>query len=167
MGREIYCKLYDRKNNNVLFEDADLYVCGRDACTNYLAELAYKNTKTEEDCPYISVSLDAENVKDGDILFADLCEKIQKYADADWREIDKVAAYRDDAREARKQANFEDFRKFSGLIAEAEEWLEENSWSRADAVRDMLNQLAVKRSELQWSDSDISDDVVILLYVDE
>ena len=137
MGREIYCQL--RKVGQTLEEPAwdsvavDLFVCGRDEATNFVAMRAGK------DCE-ICLS-DPEEMR---IVVGEL----RSYAKKDADEVDKVKGYMRDLKAARGNARtLDEFASFNPEIERAEQWLREESWSRAKGENDMINEaLSVKKA---------------------
>ena len=138
MGREIYCQL--RKDGqtweNPAWDSAsaaELFVCGRDDATNFVAMHA------GEDCE-ICLS-DPEEMRV-------VVRELRSYAKKDTDEIDRAKGYLRELKAARRNArNLEEFESFNPEIERSEECIQEESWSRAKSVIDMINTaLSVKKA---------------------
>ena len=137
MGREMIFEVRD--NNKPIWPDpndidAALYVCGRDDATNFLA--SYVNNHLPEDQDDDTEPVVLLRVDDKDLKY--IKERLEEFADKDYKEIEKAKEALADLREARRHANYEDFFKFSESMDETRQWIEEESWSRADTMRTYL-----------------------------
>lgn len=128
MGREIIIEA--KKGRKELYSD---YVCGRDSATSYIANLVYNspNKKVRE--------TGTLTFYPGDKKLNDIQFKIQEYADKDNFEIEKAKATIDDLKIARRNSRTaKDFTDFSEMIDNTYEWLEQEDFSRAQSILDML-----------------------------
>lgn len=129
MGREIiiegYC--YDKK---IDFSPEDLYVCGRDDATQFIANYVINNQKNDDDC-YVDLYLH----KDEDYKeYQYICQELECYKNRDYREIDKAHQTLQQLLSAQRHANYEEFFKFQESIEETQNWIETESYSRADEL---------------------------------
>ncbi len=148
MGREIIVQIRDRSRNfQVMDED---YVCGRNDATNYIANLVYAK---RENLP----EADEDNLEGIDLSdryslifdlsdreqfheLSDICNRLKEYADKDYAEIDKAKETLADLKIARRNCRiYEEFEKFSDAIDTTQEWLENEDYSRAGSLLDMIS----------------------------
>lgn len=148
MGREIIVQIRDRSRNfQVMDED---YVCGRDDATNYIAQLIYNRRETlpevDEDnlegrelSDRYSLIFDISNKEQFHEL-SDICNRLKEYADEDYAEINKAKETLADLKIARRNCSiYEEFEKFSEAIETTQEWLDNEDYSRAGSLLDMIN----------------------------
>lgn len=148
MGREIIVQIRDRSRNfKVMDED---YVCGRDDATSYIAQLVYN---MRDDLPDIDEdSLEGRELSDRYSLIFDIsdkeqyrelsniCNRLKEYSDKDYVEINRVKDLLEDLRIARRNCSvYEEFAKFSDAMDEAQNWLDNEDYSRAGSLLNMLN----------------------------
>ena len=128
MGREIYCSIIDKENNelwNSADENGD-FVCGRDDATTYLASLA-----DPESC-----LIDITDEK----TFKSIKTQLEKYRDKDDRELNRADRELEDLSIARRNArNYEEFCSFAKGFEAVERWIEENQYSRAYHILNMID----------------------------
>lgn len=133
MGREIIIQA--RYNDNVIYED---YVCGRDDATSYIANLVCNyckehNLDTNEityDCSSDTQTNNLEGVK----------KQLQGYLDKDTLEINKARSCLEDLKCARRNTTtVKNFDEFTERCEEVEQWIEDNDWSRAGSLIEMIN----------------------------
>ena len=140
MGRELVFKLRRIENSESSIECED-YVCGRDDCTNYIAQqilddgddysLVYK-LDDKEDC----------------LKLSNLLGMISDYAAEDSREIMKAQDALEDLREARRHCSlYDEFVKFSDAIDNTQRWLDEESYSRANNIYNILTTFRQKAED--------------------
>ena len=148
MGREIIVQIRDRSRNfQVMDED---YVCGRDDATSYIAQLVYNkrddlpdidedNLEGRELSDRYSLIFDISNKEQFHEL-SDICNRLKEYADKDYAEINRVKNLLEDLRLARRNCSvYEEFAKFSDAMDEAQTWLDNEDYSRAGSLLDMIN----------------------------
>ena len=89
--------------------------------------------------------------KEGEIdisAFADrekMRVQLKEYADRDKREIDKAKDTLRDLKAARRNArNYTEFSSFTDAIEGTEEWIERESWSRAQRLIDIIDDSAAE-----------------------
>ena len=148
MGREIIVQIRDRSRNfQVMDED---YVCGRDDATTYIANLVYAKRETlpnvnEDDLEGIELNnryslIFDINDKEQFHELSNICNNLKEYADKDNAEINKAKETLADLKIARRNCSiYEEFEKFSDAIDTTEEWLENEDYSRAGSLLDMIN----------------------------
>lgn len=140
MGRDIYCEIRKRgyeespeENEHYVDEGSvwssldalDLFVCGRDDATNFLACQGDKN--------------DRINITDLKTMH-DILKELKHYAKDDRQNIENVERLIRDLKNARSHArNYDEFASFLDPISEAERWIKEEGWSRAEALINMIN----------------------------
>ena len=139
MGREIYAQIrdtdaYDEEtegyglaNSHVAWDSTEgslnLFVCGRDDATGYIAAQANEDG---------FVALVGDEVKD-------ILDAVKEYSHEDHREISKVRKRLKAIEAARKNArNYEEFASFDEEIDNCREWLEHESYSRADGLLEII-----------------------------
>lgn len=152
MGREIIFEV--RKDNKVVWpeEGHDLYVCGRDSATEYMA-LTVDNDSVEEDNVGNVLLLNHKDAR-----YYRIREQLLEYYDRDLVEIQKAKDTLDDLREARRHANYSDFMKFSESMENTQEWLDDNDYSRAGTMIEYLD-LCFDKLEY-FIDSDVQDGII-------
>lgn len=130
MGREIYSqiRLPGQDVENPLWDsaagDLDDFVCGRDDATDFITMRGGEDGE-----------LDITDPKERESILSVLDE----YLESDKREIDKAKNYLRDLNAARRNArNFKDFSSFSDVIEATEDWIREHDWSRAKALKDLI-----------------------------
>ena len=135
MGREIIFEVRD--NNKPIWpeEGHELYVCGRDSATQFIASYVLNSLPDNQDEDAESVVL--LRVDDSDLTY--LKERLEEFLEKDNKEIQKAKDALEDMREARKHANYEDFFKFSESMESTQEWLDAEDWSRAGSMLEYLN----------------------------
>lgn len=139
MGREIYGIIRNTKTKEIVWDSSEapleLWVCGRDDATGYVASLAYNvSDEVDEDDDYYQCLVPYDGSKDG--IYAE----IQDYAKADRAEIDKAKEALADLKIARRNArNFEEWNSFSEPIETTEEWIKDNDYSRAESLIRLLD----------------------------
>lgn len=140
MGREIIVQA--RYNGDTIYED---YVCGRDDATQYIATLV---------CNYCEKHNLDNNEITYDLAFSEqmlnlneVLKYLQEYKDKDIREIEKAKACLEDLKYARRNSStIEEFDNFTERYEAVEQWIENNDWSRASSLIEMLTKA---RTELQ------------------
>ena len=147
MGREIIVQIRDRSRNfQVMDED---YVCGRDDATNYIANLVYDRRSNLPDID--EDKLEGIELSDRYSLIFDIsdreqfcelsniCNRIKENKDKDYIVINKVKDRLEDLRICRRNCNtYLEFENFTDAMEEAEDWLENEDYSRAGSLLDML-----------------------------
>ena len=148
MGREIIVQIRDRSRNfQVMDED---YVSGRDDATTYIANLVYNRRDTLPDID--EDKLDGIELSDRYSLIFDIsdkeqfrelsniCNRLKEYADEDYAEINKAKETLADLKIARRNCSiYEEFEKFSEAIETTQQWLEDEDYSRAGSLLEMIN----------------------------
>lgn len=140
MGRDIYCEIRKRGyeeppegNEHYVDEGSvwdsmdalDLFVCGRDDATNFLAYRGDKNDR-------INIT-DPKNMHN-------ILEELNHYAKDNRQQVENVERLIRDLKNARSHArNYDEFASFLEPISEAERWIKEESYSRAEALIRMIN----------------------------
>ena len=133
MGREIFCQIREagKSYNEALWDSADMldqFVCGRDDATSYIAIQGGKEGEVD-----ISAFADREKIR----------AQLKEYAARDKREIDKAKDTLRDLKAARRNArNYDEFSSFNDVVEGTEEWIEHESWSRAQMLIDLINDSA-------------------------
>lgn len=128
MGREIIIEA--KKGRKELYSD---FVCGRDSATGYIANLVYNspNKKTRETYTLVFHLGDKELVN--------IKSELQEYADKDNFEIEKAKSTIEDLKIARRNSRTaKDFTDFSEMIDNTYEWLEQEGFSRAQSIIEMI-----------------------------
>lgn len=144
MGREISIQGRALNTQENKWETIyDKYICGRDDCTNYIANLIYNKIESQEEPTagtdedwreYYSISFDITTYEEK-VKLDEFISNIQDYADKDRREINRVKALCEDLRIARQHAaTLEEFDKFTAAFDDADGWLEHEDWSRAENI---------------------------------
>ena len=140
MGRELVFKLRRIENSESSIECED-YVCGRDACTNYIAQ------QILDDGDDYSLVYKLDDKQDC-LKLSNLLGMISDYAAEDSHEILKAQNALDDLREARRHCSlYDEFVKFSGAIDNIEQWLHEESYSRANNIYNILTTFRQKAED--------------------
>lgn len=135
MGREIFCQIREagKSYDEALWDSADMldqFVCGRDDATTYIAIQGGKEGEID-----ISAFADREKIR----------VQLKEYADHDKREIDKAKDALRDLKAARRNArNYTEFSSFTDAIEGTEEWIERESWSRAQRLIDIIDDSAAE-----------------------
>lgn len=143
MGREIIVSL--RKDKKVVYED---FVCGRDGATNYIANLI--NDKVNSFKGNIDELSDDKidelyslvfQVKDrNNQLINEIYKELEYYKDQDYKEINKAKNELSALDEARRHCGtYEEFMKFTSEMEQVQEWLDEEDYSRAGSLLDIIN----------------------------
>lgn len=135
MSREIIIQA--RLNKEVIYED---YVCGRDSTTNYMANLVIKYCQghNTDDCE-LALNWGWGSTDYEHQTLAQIKERLSEYELQDKKEIDKTKSYAQDLRLARRNAQtVEAFDQFTKRIDDTEQWIEDNDFSRAASLKDML-----------------------------
>ena len=131
MGREIYCEIRKKGGGDTVWNsanDADLFVCGRDDATGYIASIA----DGEDNEIWVSSTDDMLKIIDN----------LTGYRESDFNEVRKAKETLSDLKCARRNTtNVKDFSGFSEMIEETEDWIKWNSYSRAAALVDMINRM--------------------------
>lgn len=142
MGREIYAQLrdideYDEKvedrgkqNPHVAWDSehspGEKWICGFDEATNLVAHRANEHgylLLEGTDLEYLRKELESKRAHDQ-------------------QEVLEHQKYLQDLCVARKNArNYKEFSSFDEPIEEYKRWLEENSWSRAASLLDLINEI--------------------------
>lgn len=140
MGRELVFKLRRIENSESSIECED-YVCGRDDCTNYIAQ------QILDDGDDYSLVYKLDDKQDC-LKLSNLLGMISDYAAEDSHEILKAQNALDDLREARRHCSlYEEFVKFSDAIDNTEQWLHEESYSRANNIYNILTTFRQKAED--------------------
>lgn len=138
MGREITAEIretladfndknfdYD-KDTRVLWQ-SEGWVCGRDSATNYICLCTDRSG--------VYACLEGGNLKR-------IQEEIQEYAQKDRDEIRRVKSRLEGLLAARKNArNYAEFSSFDEPIDECQEWLKQESFSRAEALLALIDEV--------------------------
>lgn len=141
MGRELVFKLRRIENSESAIECED-YVCGRDDCTNYIAQEVLDEGGDDEVLVY---KLDD---KQDCLKLSNLLDMISEYAAKDHREIMKAKNYLEDLREARRHCSlYDEFVKFSEAMDGTQQWLDEESYSRAAHIYTTLKTFRQKAED--------------------
>ena len=171
MGREIIFEV--RENDKTIWplKGDDMYVCGRDDATTYVAQLIYDQIEKILDA---NKNLTTDDLQDSDYEILLTCNdydkylqiknNLQEYLDKDMKEIQKAKDTLEDLREARRHANYEDFFKFSESMDTTEEWIEDNGWSRAGDMIDYLDRCYNHMLDLVNADPNSDRDYIINKY---
>lgn len=140
MGRELVFKLRRIENSESDIECED-YVCGRDDCTNYIAQ----QILDEGDDYSLVYKLDD---KQDCLKLSNLLGMISDYAAEDSHEILKAQNTLEDLREARRHCSlYDEFVKFSDAIDNVQQWLDEESYSRAAYIYTTLKTFRQKAED--------------------
>ena len=140
MGRELVFKLRRIENSESDIECED-YVCGRDDCTNYIAQ------QILDDGDDYSLVYKLDDKQDC-LKLSNLLGMISDYAAEDSHEILKAQNALEDLREARRHCSlYEEFVKFSDAIDNTEQWLHEESYSRANNIYNILTTFRQKAED--------------------
>lgn len=140
MGRELVFKLRRIENSESSIECED-YVCGRDDCTNYIAQ------QILDDGDDYSLVYKLEDKQDC-LKLSNFLGMISDYAAEDSHEIMKAQNALEDLREARRHCSlYEEFVKFSDAIDNTEQWLHEESYSRANNIYNILTTFRQKAED--------------------
>lgn len=140
MGRELVFKLRRIENSESSIECED-YVCGRDDCTNYIAQ------QILDDGDDYSLVYKLDDKQDC-LKLSNLLGMISDYAAEDSHEIMKAQNALEDLREARRHCSlYEEFVKFSDAIDNTEQWLHEESYSRANNIYNILTTFRQKAED--------------------
>ena len=144
MGREISISL--RKDNKVVYED---YVCGRDNATGYIANLIdmkvsmsneNKNDLSDEEIEKLYSLVYSSKLNDSDKITKEILEPLQKYKDEDYKEINKAKNELSALDEARRNCGiYEEFMKFTEAMVQVQNWLDEEDYSRAGILLEIIN----------------------------
>lgn len=141
MGREIYTEIRDKDGKAVWnsAEGLNSWVCGRDDATGYIAGLVYaKVNGGEEDSDY---SIDITNKAGCEGITSSLKDLLER----DMREIGKARTELNDLYSARRNArNYEEFASFGGRITEVDSWIQENDYSSAGSLLDLIEDSRVE-----------------------
>lgn len=140
MGRELVFKLRRIENSESSIECED-YVCGRDDCTNYIAQ------QILDDGDDYSLVYKLDDKQDC-LKLSNFLGMISDYAAEDSHEIMKAQNALEDLREARRHCSlYEEFVKFSDAIDNTEQWLHEESYSRANNIYNILTTFRQKAED--------------------
>lgn len=140
MGRELVFKLRRIENSEATIECED-YVCGRDDCTNYIAQ------QILDDGDDYSLVYKLDDKQDC-LKLSNLLDMISEYAAKDHREIMKAKNYLEDLREARRHCSlYDEFVKFSEAMDGTQQWLDEESYSRAFHICNILKTFRQKAED--------------------
>ena len=140
MGRELVFKLRRIENSESSIECED-YVCGRDDCTNYIAQ------QILDDGDDYSLVYKLDDKQDC-LKLSNFLGMISGYAAEDSHEILKAQNALEDLREARRHCSlYEEFVKFSDAIDNTEQWLHEESYSRANNIYNILTTFRQKAED--------------------
>lgn len=150
MGREIIIEGYYDKQ--LLDLKDDMFVCGRDDATTFIANYVVNNHKREDD-----TFVDLYPFKNSDYAEIQyIIQSLKEYADKDNREIEKAQRYISQILEAQKHANYKDFIEFEELLDEVETWIEKNKFSTAENLINYI-QLVGNYILAQGRNKDIED----------
>lgn len=147
MGREIIIQA--KINGEVKYEN---YVCGRDSATEYIANLVndYCNSHNLDTCEISYVVSHNNTYQCIESYYEDtkqltiIKRHLEEYAQQDEKEIANAKEYLNDLKVARRNTTTaEEFDKFTSRIEDATQWVEDNDYSRA---RNLINiiELALK-----------------------
>ena len=140
MGRELVFKLRRIENSESSIECED-YVCGRDDCTNYIAQ------QILDDGDDYSLVYKLEDKQDC-LKLSNLMDVIWEYSAKDYKEITKAENTLEDLREARRHCSlYDEFVKFSDAIDNTQRWLDEESYSRANNIYNILTTFRQKAED--------------------
>lgn len=154
MGREIIIEGYCH-NKKIDFSPEDLYVCGRDDATTFIANYVINNQKNDDDC-YVDLYLH----KDEDYKkYKYICNELEDYKKKDYKEIDKAHQTLNQLLLAQSHANYEDFFKFQHSIEETQNWIETESYSRAE---DLLRYMRIVEYCIMKEQGKCADDAYYL-----
>lgn len=132
MGRQLTFKLRKIENSNSTIECED-YVVGRDDSTNYIAQEVLDEGGDDEVLVY---KLDD---KQDCLKLSNLVDMISEYSAKDQCEIMKAKNYLEDLREARRHCSlYDEFIKFSDAMDGTQQWLDDESYSRASHIYNIL-----------------------------
>lgn len=171
MGREIIFEV--REDDKTIWPEPghDLFVCGRDDATSYIAQLVINKVNDILDS---NEAMTVDNLPDDAYTLFLTCndynkylgikKQLQEYYGKDLIEIQKAKDTLEDLREARRHATHEDFFKFSDSMEATQEWIEDNNWSRARNMIDYLDKCYNKMLDLVNSDDNEDRDYVINKY---
>ena len=152
MGRELVFKLRRIENPESSIECED-YVCGRDGCTNYIAQ------QILDDGDDYSLVYKLDDKQDC-LKLSNLLGMISDYAAEDSREIMKAQNALEDLREARRHCSlYEEFVKFSDAIDNTQQWLDQESYSRAAHIYSTLKTFRQKAED--EFDSNVKYEIII------
>lgn len=137
MGREIYTEIRD-KNGKAVWNSAegiDSWVCGRDDATGYIAGLVYAKVNGEEEDSDYSIDITDEMGCEG------IASTLHDLVKRDNREVCKAKTELEDLYSARRNArNYEEFASFGERIMEVDSWIQENDYSSAASLLDLLKE---------------------------
>ena len=175
MGREIIFEV--RENNKPIWPDpndidASLFVCGRDDATTYIAQLIYNQI---DEKLATDKNLTTDDLEDSDYVILLTCNdynkylqiknNLQEYYNKDMKEIQKAKDALEDLREARRHTTtLEEFKNFSNVMDETENWIENNDWSRAGSLIEYLDKCYNKMLDIVNMDNNPDRKYVINKY---
>lgn len=142
MGREIIVSL--RKNKKIEYSDS---VCGRDDATTYIAQLVYgkvnefKGNVDELSADEIDelYSLVFKLSDRSNQLINKICNELKYYKDLDYKEINKAKNELEALDDARRHCSvYDEFVKFTNAMEQVQEWLDNEDYSRAGMLLDMI-----------------------------
>ena len=152
MGRELVFKLRRIENSESTIECED-YVCGRDDCTNYIAQ------QILDDGDDYSLVYKLDDKHDC-LKLSNLMDVIREYSAKDYKEITKAENTLEDLREARRHCSlYDEFVKFSDAIDNTQQWLDEESYSRANHIYTILTTFRQKAED--EFDSNVKYEIII------
>ena len=152
MGRELVFKLRRIENSESTIECED-YVCGRDDCTNYIAQ------QILDDGDDYSLVYKLDDKQDC-LKLSNLMDVIREYSAKDYKEITKAENTLEDLREARRHCSlYDEFVKFSDAIDNTQQWLDEESYSRANHIYTILTTFRQKAED--EFDSNVKYEIII------
>ena len=153
MGREIIVGLKKRSKDNKIETIYEDFVCGRDDATTLIAN--WVDNKVND------YSGDIDSLSDDEIneLYSliytckediiPLIERLDEYKKEDYKEIKKA---KDDLRaldEARRHCGvYEEFTKFTSAMESVQEWLDNEDYSRAGSLIEIINKCLIKSEDL-------------------
>lgn len=143
MGREISISL--RRNSHIVYQD---YVCGRDSATGYIANLIdmkvsmsneNKDDLSDEEIEKLYSLVYSSKLEDSDKITKEILEPLQKYKDEDYKEINKAKNELSALDEARRNCGiYEEFMKFTEAMVQVQNWLDEEDYSRAAIMLEII-----------------------------
>ena len=141
MGREIYGIIRNTKTKEVVWDSAekeDMFVCGRDEATTHVASMAYRDyDDIKEDDDYYQCLIPFDGNKQGYLY-----DEVHDYYLRDMKEIQKAKDALEDLRIARRNVQTaEEFKNFSDMMDDTEDWIRENDWSRAGHLLEILDRM--------------------------
>jgi len=160
MGREIIVSL--KRDNRVAYED---FVCGRDNATNYIAQLVYnkvnefkgdKDTLSDEEITKLYSLIYKLDLKNSDLISSQIINPLQEYKDEDYKEINKAKNELSALDEARRHCYvYDEYMKFTNAMEQVQEWLDEEDYSRAGSLLEILDKCREIVVQRGYSDYEI------------